>query len=374
MLVSMVSGLNLRLWDARPVRGDESALRLAGWQKGARAWHEARAQDGKEGTIHHLDCLLRLEPGNAARLEQRARAYLSREPARAVEDLSRALKKEPTATRYAWRGRAYHRLKQPDKALADLTEAIRRGDDLPLTIRDRGRAWLARGEPRRALADFTFALALAPDDADTLPDRAEALAALGRWRDAEHDLARSLAVDDRDARRWSGRCLVLLAGGREKLGRQLAGRMGRRFARSERPEDMQEVLLVGVCLPGSMPAETLLRVALRLGQEESLAGLPPAERAQRLLLVGAGLYRAGVPGLALPRLRQAQRLRGKEATGVEALLLAGVLAALGQQAEARTAGEQGARMLAGARRLDWRQGVLGGSLLQQARRNTQSER
>jgi hypothetical protein len=69
-----------------------------------------------------------------------------------------------------------------------------------------------------------------------------------------------------------------------------------------------------------------------------------------------------LPALALPQLREAERLRGKEATGIEALFLAAVLAALGEKAEARAAWQRGTSVLAAAepgKRLGWRQRVLG---------------
>jgi WD40 repeat protein/tetratricopeptide (TPR) repeat protein len=368
MLVSMVSGVSLRLWDARPVRGDESALRLAGWREGARAWHEKRAQDGGRGAIHHLDCLLRLDPRNPAWYEQRG-VRLDRAPALAVADLTRAIEIQPSAFRHALRGRAYRRLGRPAQAVADLTEAIRRGDDRAHTIWQRGGTSLELGEHGKALADLTFALALSPDMDAALADRAEAFAGLGRWREAEQDLARALAIADRDARRWSGRCLVLLADNRNQLARQLAVRLVWRFARSGRPEDLHEVLRVCACLPDTFPPEPLLRLALRLGQENALAELSPAQKPERLLLVGAGLYRAGVPALALPRLREAERLRGKQATGIEALFLAQCLDALGEKAAAQAALARAVKRLDAAqqdKRLDWRQRVAGQLLRKEA--------
>jgi tetratricopeptide (TPR) repeat protein len=250
-----------------------------------------------------------------------------------------------------------------------LTEAIRRGDNHPETIRQRGRAWLDQAEPRKALANLTFALALSPDLDDALTDRAEVFAGLGRWHEAEQDLARALAIADGDARRWSARCLVLLANDRHRLARQLAARLEWRFARSGRPEDLHEVLRVCACLPDALPPEPLLRLALRLGQKDSLAELPPAQKAERLLLVAAGLYRAGVPALALARLREVERLRGKEATGIETLFLALCLDALGEKAAAQAALARAVKRLDSAqqdRRLDWRQRVAGQLLRKEA--------
>jgi WD40 repeat protein/tetratricopeptide (TPR) repeat protein len=366
VLASVAEQIGLRLWDARPPADDVSALRLQAWQKRRAAWHEFHATVGmrearaRAGTIHHLDWLIRLEPRQAYWYIERAKARVERkEYNRAVADLTRAIDIEPAAFYFALRGNAYRKLGEPAKAVADLTEAIRRGNDNPSTLRWRGSAYADLEQYGKAVADFTFALALTRGEhINALAERGEALAALGRWREAEQDLAHALAIDDREASDWSRRLLTLLAARRERAYRQLVGFMVRKFGGSEQRDDLEEVVWACIRLPGILPAESLLRLALRACPDGKEAATDAADRAEQLLLLGAAFCRAGLAGSAEPKLREAERLRGKDASGIEALFLALALEALGKKAEARAALERGVKQLtAREKRLTWQQRV-----------------
>ena len=73
-----------------------------------------------------------------------------------------------TQCAYRLRGRAWADKGEPDKAIADFSEAIRLDPKDADTFAQRGEAWRARGEPDKAFADYDQAIRLAPEEASPL--------------------------------------------------------------------------------------------------------------------------------------------------------------------------------------------------------------
>jgi WD40 repeat protein/tetratricopeptide (TPR) repeat protein/tRNA A-37 threonylcarbamoyl transferase component Bud32 len=124
-----------------------------------------------------------------------------------VWHLDRLLKVEgPSATLYARRGRAQHRLGQWARAVNDLSEAIERGAD-------ETHLWLFRGVARgnlgrwpEAIEDLSEVIRRDRENASAYLNRGLGHAALGQWDKAAVDLSEALARQprNRDAYRWRG--------------------------------------------------------------------------------------------------------------------------------------------------------------------------
>ncbi len=144
--------------------------------------------------------VLQLDTDNVRALCDRAAAYSAMDQhEHAVADYSAAIDLEPSTALYNQRGLEQVALGDLDAAVADFTEAISLGSDVPGPYLLRGNALADKGEFDAALADFAEAIRLDPEFAGSWFERGnlhlrrgaldEALADYGRALDLEPDLA-----------------------------------------------------------------------------------------------------------------------------------------------------------------------------------------
>ena len=126
-------------------------------------------------------------PTDAAGYQLRAAAYLARdEYAKAVADLTSAMKLDPAASRYVYdRGVAYFENHQDGLALADFDHAIALNPKDELALEARAQVLLFRGDLAGAGKDFAAAAAASGDDPKVLQREASPTTAPGassrRW-------------------------------------------------------------------------------------------------------------------------------------------------------------------------------------------------
>ena len=85
---------------------------------------------------------------------------------KAIADLSEAIRLDPElAGLYGNRGRAWFQKKEFDRAISDLDQCIRLDPKAPEFYLYRGRGWFAKSEYDKAIADYTSAIRLKPDNA-----------------------------------------------------------------------------------------------------------------------------------------------------------------------------------------------------------------
>ena len=84
-----------------------------------------------------------------------------------------------------------HRHGEYDEGIADLSQAIEIGNELPHCYCCRGRAHFEKGEYARAIADYTESIRLDPSRAIAFHERALRLRSIGRERTAATDRAQA---------------------------------------------------------------------------------------------------------------------------------------------------------------------------------------
>lgn len=130
-------------------------------------------------------------------LGQRADAQLQlRRPERAVADLSEAIRLQPTdPALFGARAESYKRMGQFARAYADGERAVALAPDAPRPYLLRGQIALELGRPDQAQADAATLIRLVPNRAEGYLLRGDALLAKGQYDDAVGAFDRAVALD-----------------------------------------------------------------------------------------------------------------------------------------------------------------------------------
>jgi tetratricopeptide (TPR) repeat protein len=145
-----------------------------------------------------LDRAVALDRHNAR--AWRARGELLRvsggDPQRALADLSEAIRLAPDdAEAFEERGVIYTNLRQFDRAIADYNEAIRLKPDNAQAFSDRGATYYFSGDYPKAISDYDEAIRLKPDSARTFTNRGAAYKKLGQNERAIADESEAIRLD-----------------------------------------------------------------------------------------------------------------------------------------------------------------------------------
>jgi tetratricopeptide (TPR) repeat protein len=127
-------------------------------------------------------------------LRRRARNEQDRE--QGMRDLEKAAGAGlGTAVAYVFRGQLHVARQNPDLAIAEYDEAIRRDPQTVLAFAGRGSVFLQKQDYDRAIADYSEAIRLDPAYAGAFVSRARAYMARADWSRALADLDRALQLD-----------------------------------------------------------------------------------------------------------------------------------------------------------------------------------
>jgi tetratricopeptide (TPR) repeat protein len=85
----------------------------------------------------------------------------------AIADLDESIRLKPTSEAHAFRGFAYKRLGDKDKAIAEFDEAIRLNPKEALAWRVRGATYAAKSDYAKQLADYTESIHVDPENPDS---------------------------------------------------------------------------------------------------------------------------------------------------------------------------------------------------------------
>src|SRR5262249_6586109 len=131
---------------------------------------------------------------------------------KALVDLSEAIRMAPNAPQpYAARGDLFANSDKYDEAIADFDKAIQLDNQDAYTFQQRGDAYEAKGAHTKAIADYTEALRLEPMDDFVLSARCRARAIWGQQLDeALQDCTQAIGLDDDNQYAYEQRGLVRL--------------------------------------------------------------------------------------------------------------------------------------------------------------------
>ena len=100
---------------------------------------------------------------------------------RAIIDLSEAIRLNPlNAEMYSWRAKAFTRRGDLPRALDDYVKAVQLGTLDPATYAGRGAVYAEKGQLERALADFNEAIRLGPNNGPAYYSRGKFFSKIGR--------------------------------------------------------------------------------------------------------------------------------------------------------------------------------------------------
>jgi WD40 repeat protein/serine/threonine protein kinase/tetratricopeptide (TPR) repeat protein len=136
------------------------------------------------------------------------------------------------------RARAFLALKQPDKAIAELTRAVELQPKSLAARQARGEIYLGLKKWEAALGDYNVVVELKPDDAELLEIRADLLAHCGQWAQAAADFKKLAKMPLQTPRPWhlSYRyALALLGADKTAEYRQACAAMLEQFKDTDEP-------------------------------------------------------------------------------------------------------------------------------------------
>jgi tetratricopeptide (TPR) repeat protein len=148
--------------------------------------------------------------GVAIAYNNRANAYIHKgDNDRAIKDLTEALRLRPNyATAFYNRAIAYINKGATQKGIQDYDQALRINPKYVAALNNRGSAYDDLGQYQRAIQDYNTALAIDPNDAIALNDRGISYKNLGQYRPAIADFDRVIVMDPKKPNRWANRCWV----------------------------------------------------------------------------------------------------------------------------------------------------------------------
>ncbi len=142
-------------------------------------------------------------------LSRRAEAWtLMEDYDKAEEDLTEAIRLDPSSSSYNNRGLAHSAAGDYDKAIADFDEAIKLNPKSPDAFHNRGAAWYANLDFEKAIEDYSEAIRLNGKYAAAFCSRGNAWFALDDYDKAVEDYTKSIRLDPTDIDPFFNRALA----------------------------------------------------------------------------------------------------------------------------------------------------------------------
>jgi tetratricopeptide (TPR) repeat protein len=134
----------------------------------------------------------------ARRASEAAKLMQMAEWDRGIRLCDAALRLDPDNVGALWmRGLAYLKKNDPDQAIADFSNALKRDAKMAPSYRDRGLAYAQKKEFDKAISDFTAYVKIRPTDPDGYHERALAYEAKGMKDKAAADMRKAKELRDK---------------------------------------------------------------------------------------------------------------------------------------------------------------------------------
>jgi tetratricopeptide (TPR) repeat protein len=172
-----------------------------GWlsvrHRGTQGWFPKEKAVPLDEAFSYFDERVRAKGNDAFALAHRGRAWKERgENEKALADLSEAIRLDPDRSAYfSNRGIVYDRLEEYDRAISDYNEGLRRDPMDAQTYSYRGRAYRAEKDYDQAIKDFNQALRLDPQLADAYFHRGNTYKAKKEYSQAARDYSEAIRLD-----------------------------------------------------------------------------------------------------------------------------------------------------------------------------------
>ncbi len=128
---------------------------------------------------------------------------------KAIADYSKALDLDPKpSTNYYNRGNAWQNKGDHDRAIADYTKVLEIDPQDAEACNARGLAWKNKGDLEKAVADYTRALEIDPKYATAYFNRGAARKNMGNFGPAIADFTKAIDLDPKDAEAYNARGLA----------------------------------------------------------------------------------------------------------------------------------------------------------------------
>jgi len=201
------------------------------------------------------------------------------------------------------RGHLYLRLNQPNEAIAEFSEGLRRNEKDPILWRGRANAHSSLGHWAEAAADFSMAMKVNPGARGSLlPQRGSAYIQMHEWEKAAADYEQALQMNPDDALLWFENAYIKLNAKDTEGYLHICGRMFERFTHS-RKADVIPLLAHTYALAPQSPRNTA-QVQELAEKRITLTPAPSGAYIWSLHVLGLAHYRAGQPDKAVAYLEK----------------------------------------------------------------------
>jgi tetratricopeptide (TPR) repeat protein len=166
----------------------------------------ALKENRPDDALEALESALKDDPDNGAAHFWRGRLRAAKgEFDKALADFNATIRLAPTGDAYAHRAFVFQKLSQPDEALADLNQALRREPNNYLALFMRGLLLGERGNTKAAIGDLDAALEIQPENREALQARGQMHVLRRELDDALADFDKSIQLNPRDPAGHTGR-------------------------------------------------------------------------------------------------------------------------------------------------------------------------
>ena len=177
------------------------------------------AEGKTEEAIHHYDTAIQIKP-DVLPYYYRGNAYIKMgQYQRAIEDFNKAIFLSPNCLEaYYNRGTAYYKINQYQRAIEDFSQAILLNPDYVEAYNNRGLAYGQLGNFQQAIVDFNKVIMLKSNYIKAYNNRGLAYAEIGQYQRAIEDFNKATSLKENYADAYNNKAAIYLSQGNKDRG------------------------------------------------------------------------------------------------------------------------------------------------------------